>query len=55
MYEREHVRDLIKLAATGALKLGSTNVSDFKLENWKKVLDIAEETHGWGKGVSICP
>jgi len=55
MYEREHVHDLIKLAATGALKLGSTDVSDFKLEDWKKALDVAEETHDWGKIVSICP
>jgi D-arabinose 1-dehydrogenase-like Zn-dependent alcohol dehydrogenase len=55
MYEREHVRDLIKLAATGALKLGSTEVSDFKLDDWKEALDVAEETHGWGKIVSICP
>jgi D-arabinose 1-dehydrogenase-like Zn-dependent alcohol dehydrogenase len=55
MYEREHVRDLIKLAATGALKLGSNEVSEFKLEDCKEALDVAEDTHGWGKVVSFTP
>jgi threonine dehydrogenase-like Zn-dependent dehydrogenase len=55
MYEREHVRDLIKLAATGALKLGSIDISEFKLEDWKEAVDVAEDTHGWGKVVCLCP
>jgi D-arabinose 1-dehydrogenase-like Zn-dependent alcohol dehydrogenase len=55
MYEREHVQDLIKLAATGALKLGSSEISEFKLEDWKEALDVAEDTHGWGKVVSFSP
>jgi D-arabinose 1-dehydrogenase-like Zn-dependent alcohol dehydrogenase len=55
MYEREHVRDLIKLAATGALKLGEIDVTEFKLEDWKEAVDVAEDTHGWGTVVSFSP
>jgi D-arabinose 1-dehydrogenase-like Zn-dependent alcohol dehydrogenase len=55
MYERKHVRDLIKLAATGALKLGSIEVSEYRLEDWKEAMDVAADTHGWGKLVSITP
>jgi D-arabinose 1-dehydrogenase-like Zn-dependent alcohol dehydrogenase len=53
MYEREHVRALINLATTGALKLGSSEVTEFKLEDWKQALDVAEDTHGWGKVVCL--
>lgn len=55
MYEREHVQSLIKLAATGALELDRIEVAEFKLEDWKEALDVAWDTHGWGKLVTIAP
>jgi threonine dehydrogenase-like Zn-dependent dehydrogenase len=55
MYDREAVRSFIKLAATGALKLGRIEVAEFKLEDWKEALDVAADTHAWGKLVTIVP
>lgn len=55
MYDRESVRSCIKLAATGSLKLGRIEVAEFKLEDWKEALDVAWDTHAWGKLVNLVP
>ena len=59
MYERDDVRDIIKLAETGILKLGKSAgvdiVGEFPLEEWEKALDIAAKNPGAGKIVLFTP
>lgn len=49
MYTRENMRDLIKMAETGVLKLGGGEVGVFKLDEWDAAFEAAEK--GASKGV----
>lgn len=56
MYGPSTMRDLIKLAATGALKPGRIDVSaKFELDEWKDAFDAAGESHRWGTLVNLMP
>jgi threonine dehydrogenase-like Zn-dependent dehydrogenase len=59
MYEREDARGIIKLAETGALKLGKSAgqeiVGQFPLEEWQKAFETAENNPEAGKVVLLTP
>ncbi len=59
MYEREDVRLLIKMAESGALKLGTAGgnevVGTFKLEEFEKAFEAAHENPGVGKLCLLTP
>lgn len=52
MYERNDVRDLIRMVEMGLLKLGGQKVDKFKLEEWEKGFDKAAEYAGSGGGAA---
>lgn len=55
MYERDDVRDLIKLAESGLLKLGTAAghviVGEFSLDDYEKAFDVAQQNPEAGKKV----
>ncbi|KUJ09344.1 GroES-like protein [Mollisia scopiformis] len=54
MYERQDVRDLIKMIEVGVLKLGGQTVEKFGLDEWEAGFDKAVEFGGsGGKGSAI--
>ncbi|KAH8599015.1 hypothetical protein B0O99DRAFT_650228 [Bisporella sp. PMI_857] len=59
MYEREDVRGIIKLVEAGILKLGKSGghqvVGEFKLEEWQKAFEAAEQNTDAGKIVALIP
>ncbi|MCJ1234482.1 hypothetical protein MMC14_002443 [Varicellaria rhodocarpa] len=59
MYEREDARGIIKLAETGALRLGQKGgqevVGEFPLEQWEKALDTAKKNPEAGKNTLFTP
>lgn len=59
MYERDQVRGLIKLAESGALKLGKGSgvevLGTFKLEEVDKALELSAAHRGYGKLVALTP
>ncbi|KAE8454569.1 hypothetical protein EG329_000192 [Mollisiaceae sp. DMI_Dod_QoI] len=48
MYERQDVKDLIKMVEIGVLGLGGQRVERFALEDWEKGFDAAAEFAGMG-------
>ncbi|KAK0723449.1 hypothetical protein B0T26DRAFT_675020 [Lasiosphaeria miniovina] len=59
MYERDDVRDFLKLAETGVFKIGSDDgvevVGEFKLEQAQEAFDLAAKNTGFGKIVVLAP
>lgn len=59
MYEREDVRNIIKLVETGLLKLGKgagiETIGQFPLEDWENGLETAATNPEWGKQVVFTP
>lgn len=54
MYERQDVRDMIKMIEIGVLRLGGKVVEKFGLEDWEKAFDRAAELGGVGqRGATI--
>jgi threonine dehydrogenase-like Zn-dependent dehydrogenase len=49
MYERQDVRDMIKMIEIGVLKLGGKEVETFGLEEWEKAFERAAELGGVGR------
>ncbi|KAH8654955.1 chaperonin 10-like protein [Tricladium varicosporioides] len=53
MYEKEHVRGIIKLAESGVLKYGKAAghevLGRFGLDDWEKAFEIAKNDTGYGK------
>ncbi|KAK6222821.1 hypothetical protein LQW54_000630 [Pestalotiopsis sp. IQ-011] len=59
MYTRKEIREVVKMAETGVLKIGKTAGHEvagrFKLEDWEKAIEAAGKATSWGQSVVFTP
>ena len=59
MYEREDVRQILKLYERGLLKVGPAagykTAGKYGIDDWDKAFEAAQKTAGWGSQVLMAP